>query len=119
MEELRELKRALEYGYIRGDEVPVTWPPVLVVNTLDAAILDVHDNGWLSRIHGRLLDFVSQPPSTRYAYLPELIVGRSGWVAKVVQEGLDHPWDIAVADDGRMLVTERIAGANVSSVGGY
>ena len=26
----------------------------------------------------------------------------------VVQEGLEHPWDIAFADDGRMLVTERI-----------
>ena len=27
---------------------------------------------------------------------------------EVVQDGLDHPWDIAFADDGRMLVTERI-----------
>ena len=27
---------------------------------------------------------------------------------EVVQKGLDHPWDIAFADDGRMLVTERI-----------
>ncbi len=27
---------------------------------------------------------------------------------EVVQEGLDHPWDIAFADDGRLLVTERI-----------
>jgi glucose/arabinose dehydrogenase len=26
----------------------------------------------------------------------------------VVQDGLEHPWDIAFADDGRMLVTERI-----------
>ena len=27
---------------------------------------------------------------------------------EVVQDGLEHPWDIAFADDGRMLVTERI-----------
>ena len=27
---------------------------------------------------------------------------------EVLQDGLDHPWDIAFADDGRMLVTERI-----------
>ena len=37
---------------------------------VDAAFLDVHDDGWLSRIHGRLIDFVSIPPSTRYSYLP-------------------------------------------------
>lgn len=43
---------------------------------VDAAFLDIHDNGWLSRIHVRLLDFVSQPPSTRYAYLPELVIAQ-------------------------------------------
>lgn len=50
---------------------------------VDAAILDVHDNGWLSRIHARLLDFVSQPPSMRYAYLPELIVAQYIRVAPI------------------------------------
>jgi 2'-5' RNA ligase len=50
---------------------------------VDAAFVDVHDNGWLSRIHVRLLDFVSQPPSMRYAYLPELIVAQYVEVAPV------------------------------------
>ena len=50
---------------------------------VDAAFLDVHDNGWLSRIHTRLLDFVSQPPSTRYAYLPELIVAQYVQIAPI------------------------------------
>lgn len=50
---------------------------------VDAAFLDVHDNGWLSRIHTRLLDFVSQPPSMRYAYLPELIVAQYVQVASI------------------------------------
>ena len=36
---------------------------------------------------------------------------------EVVQEGLDHPWDIAFADDGRMLVTERIGRVLVYSSG--
>lgn len=41
---------------------------------VDAAFLDVHDNGWLSRIQVRLLDFVKIPPSTRYAYLPTVTI---------------------------------------------
>jgi 2'-5' RNA ligase len=41
---------------------------------VDAAFLDVHDNGWLSRIHSRLLDFVKIPPSTHYAYLPTVTI---------------------------------------------
>ena len=40
----------------------------------DAAILDVHDDGWLSRVHDVLVDFVSQPPRTRYPYLPEFVI---------------------------------------------
>jgi len=31
----------------------------------------------------------------------------------VVQDGLEHPWDIAFADDGRMLVTERVGRVRV------
>lgn len=38
----------------------------------DAAFLDVYDGGWLSRIHRRLLDFVTVAPSTRYPYLPHM-----------------------------------------------
>ena len=36
---------------------------------------------------------------------------------EVVQSGLDHPWDIAFADDGRMLVTERIGRVRVYASG--
>lgn len=41
----------------------------------DAVFLDVHDGGWLSRIHHRLLDFVPVTPSTRFPYLPHLSLG--------------------------------------------
>ena len=34
-----------------------------------------------------------------------------------VQGGLDHPWDIAFTDDGRMLVTERIGRVRVFASG--
>lgn len=43
---------------------------------IDTAILDVHDNGWFSRIHDVLVDFVSQPPRTRYPYLPEFVIAQ-------------------------------------------
>jgi glucose/arabinose dehydrogenase len=33
--------------------------------------------------------------------------------ADVIQDGLEHPWDIAFADDGRMVVTERIGRVRV------
>lgn len=41
---------------------------------VDAAFLDVHDGGWLSRIHRRLLDFVVIPPDTRFPYLPHMTI---------------------------------------------
>lgn len=40
----------------------------------DAAFLDVHDNGWLSRIHRRLREFAILPVDSRYPYLPTLTV---------------------------------------------
>ena len=63
--------------------------------------------------------------ATRSRTLPMVVLGfalvaaagvASVWLVRpfepvrveVVQDGLDHPWDIAFADDGRLLVTERI-----------
>ena len=37
--------------------------------------------------------------------------------AEVIQGGLDHPWDIAFTEDGRMLVTERIGRVRVYASG--
>ncbi len=36
---------------------------------------------------------------------------------ETVQGGLDHPWDLAFTDDGRMLVTERIGRVRVYASG--
>ena len=41
---------------------------------VDAAFLDVHDHGWLARIHRRLLDFVAIPPDQRFSYLPQVTI---------------------------------------------
>lgn len=41
---------------------------------LDAAFLDVHDNGWCSRIHHRLRDFTIVQPDTTYPYLPQVTI---------------------------------------------
>jgi 2'-5' RNA ligase len=40
----------------------------------DVAFLDIHDDGWLSRIQGRLMELMAVSPSTRYPYLPHLAV---------------------------------------------
>lgn len=66
--------------FIAQSEMPVSeFSPFNIklggVNSfVDATFLDVHDNGWLSRIQARLLDFVKIPPSTRFAYLPTLAI---------------------------------------------
>jgi 2'-5' RNA ligase len=49
----------------------------------DAAFLDIDDDGWLSRIHRRLLDFAPVPPSTRYPYLPHLTLAHYDRVAPI------------------------------------
>ena len=41
---------------------------------VDAAFLDVHDDGWLSRIHRRLLDFVVIPADTHFPFLPHATI---------------------------------------------
>lgn len=53
-----------------GEYSPFTITLGGVNSFVDAAFLDVHDDGWLSRIQGRLIDFVPIPPNNRYAYLP-------------------------------------------------
>lgn len=61
-------------------EVPISdfapFPIALggVNSFVDAAFLDVHDNGWLGRIHRRLLDFVAIPPDQRFSYLPQVTI---------------------------------------------
>ncbi len=49
----------------------------------DAAFLDVNDNGWLSRIHRRLMDFSTVPPSTRYPYVPHMTIAHYDRVAPI------------------------------------
>jgi 2'-5' RNA ligase len=51
---------------------PVTLGPVN--SFADAAFLDVHDDGWLSRIQGRLIELMAVSPSTRYPYLPHVTI---------------------------------------------
>ena len=54
-----------------------------------------------------------------------LLVAAGVWLVRpfeavhteLVQGGLDHPWDIAFADDGRMLITERIGRVRVYASG--
>mgnify|MGYP001351520078 CR=1 FL=1 len=61
-------------------EVPISdFPPFDItlggVNSfVDAAFLDVHDDGWLARIHRRLADFVVIPPDQRFSYLPQVTI---------------------------------------------
>lgn len=61
--------------------IPVgEYPPFTIrvggVNSfLDAPFLDIHDGGWLNRIHRRLLDIALVPTNTRYPYLPHITLG--------------------------------------------
>jgi 2'-5' RNA ligase len=76
-------------------KIPIVLGPVN--SFADAAFLDVDDDGWLSRIHRRLLDFVTAPPNTRYPYLPHVTIAhydRSapiGNLPAVLAEWRDRP----------------------------
>lgn len=68
--------------FIQMAERPVRdYPRFLVelggVNSFaDAAFIDIHDDGWFSRIHRRLLDFMVVPPDTTFPYLPLLTIAQ-------------------------------------------
>ncbi len=49
----------------------------------DAAFLDVDDDGWLSRIHRRLRDFMAVAPSTRYPFVPHVTIAHYDRVAPI------------------------------------
>lgn len=81
--------------------------PVLLgpVNSFaDAAFLDVHDGGWISRIHRRLLDFVPIPPSNRYPFLPHMTIAHydreapAGNLAAVLADWRDQQLGSFVVD---------------------
>jgi 2'-5' RNA ligase len=75
-----ELSRSQLQEFISSSERPLLdFPrfPILLgpVNSFaDAAFLDVHDLGWLSRVHRRVIDFATVPPSTRLPYLPHVTI---------------------------------------------
>jgi len=53
-----------------------------------------------------------------------ILVGAAGLIrsgesieVEIVQSGLDHPWDLAFTDDGRLVVTERIGRIRVFASG--
>lgn len=60
-------------GYIEGpigDFAPFPMTLGGANSFTDAPFLEVHDNGWLSRIHFRMRDFVIVPPDKHFPYLP-------------------------------------------------
>jgi glucose/arabinose dehydrogenase len=72
------------------------------------------------------LGFSARPGVAILVGLAVVIVGAGlVWIARpwdplrteTVQDGLEHPWDIAFAADGRMLVTERIGRVRVYASG--
>ncbi|MEJ7837918.1 MAG: 2'-5' RNA ligase family protein [Thermomicrobiales bacterium] len=60
-------------GYIDGpigDFNPFTIELAGINSFSDAAFFNIRDNGWLSRIHFRMRDFVIIPPNKHFPYLP-------------------------------------------------
>lgn len=70
--QLQEFISSSERPLLDFPRFPITLGPVN--SFADAAILDVHDLGWLSRIHHRVIDFATMPPSTRFPYLPHVTI---------------------------------------------
>lgn len=69
---------------------------------------------------GRLVRFIGLAAVAGLAVIAALFLAlRPGdpLRAEVVQGGLEHPWDLAFADDGRMVVTERIGRVRVYADG--
>jgi 2'-5' RNA ligase len=81
-------------GYVEGPigdfaPFPITLGGANSFN--DAPFLEVHDNGWLSRIHFRMRDFVIVPPDKHFPYLPFTTVahymsGESAEMARQIVE---------------------------------
>ena len=75
-----ELTPARLQEFIAAAQHPVVEFPRFAISLggansfVDAAFLDVHDGGWLSRIHRRLLDFVVIPPDMRFPFLPHATI---------------------------------------------
>jgi 2'-5' RNA ligase len=78
----------------------------------DAAFLDVEDDGWLSRIHRRLVDLSSVPPSMKYPYLPHVTIAHYDRVAPienlpaVLAEWRDVPLGEFVAEDVQVVLLD-------------
>ncbi len=78
----------------------------------DSAFLDVKDDGWLSRIHRRLIDLASVPPSLKYPYLPHVTIAHYDRVAPienlpgVLAEWRDLPLGEFVADDVEVVLLD-------------
>jgi len=58
-----------------GEYTPFTVTLGPINSFQDAPFLEVRDNGFLSRLHRRLLDVAVVPPNMRYAYLPHVTIG--------------------------------------------
>lgn len=78
----------------------------------DAAFLDVDDDGWLSRIHRRLLDFIAVTPSTRFPYVPHVTIAHYDRVAPignlpaVLAEWRDVPFGTFVVDRVEIVMVD-------------
>lgn len=70
--QLQEFIASSERPLLDFPRFPVSLGPVN--SFADAAFLDVHDLGWFSRIHRRVIDFATMPPSYRYPYLPHVTI---------------------------------------------